>query len=86
VPQKEANGNYYEQYCQLSIANVVMQHQIKRLLAERQDMHQKLRTQKKEEEAKGNSGKPGDDESVSSSMAASMPMSAQAQAAYNKNR
>jgi len=78
VPAKDTAANYYEQYCQLSIANMVMQHQIKKLLAERQDMHQKLRSQKREsEDAKANSSKPqqNEDESINSSVVQSAAQS-----------
>jgi len=71
VPTKDPNANYYEQFCQLSIANIVMQFQIKKLLAERQDMYLRLRMQRKDEEGKIR----GEDESLASSGAIPMGLS-----------
>ena len=86
MPSKDFSDNYYEQYCQLSIANLVMQHQIKKLLAERQDICLKLRSQKREEEIKANNNRPNEDESISSSGAMSGQLSVQAQAALNQKQ
>ena len=73
MPSKDCSLNYYEQFCHLSIANIVMQLQIKKLLADRQEMIQriqKLNIQKREEE-----GKVRDDESASSSAAIPLSLS-----------
>lgn len=67
VPPKDPSANYYEQLCHLSIANVVMQTQIKKLLAERQDTYQKLRAQRRDVDT--TSRPRGDDDSVASSAA-----------------
>ncbi len=75
VPPKDPNADYYEQLCHLSIANIVMQTQIKKLMTERQDSYQKLRTQNKESE--GGAKPHGEEDSVvSSSVPAPMTPSA----------
>ena len=66
VPTRDPLFNYYQQFCHLTIANMVMQSHIKKLLMERQEMLQRiqrLHLKKKEDDVKGK----GEEESIRSS-------------------
>lgn len=42
MPLRDPTINYYQQFCQLTIANMVMHQQIKKLLSERQNIMQNI--------------------------------------------
>ncbi len=74
MPPRDPKFPYYQEFCQLTIANMVMQTQIKKLLLERQEMLQ--RVQKVQVRKKDDDKPRNDSPAPSATPSSSLPAAA----------